>query len=472
MDYAKIAKDVLVHIGGKDNIEGAAHCATRLRIVLRDNDKIDMKALDKIDGIKGAFVNGGQLQLIFGVGAVNEAYKAFVKEAGIQEMSLSDVKNEVEKNMNPFQKVIKIISDIFVPTIPALLPTALLMGMNNLLTQKGLFIAGKSLLDVYPQMAGFAGMVNLMSTAAFAFLPILIAYSATKRFGGNPILGLVLGFIMVHPDLANAYAVGSGSVIPKAWSLFGYKVTQVGYQGAVIPAILGAWVLANMEKRFNKIIPEVLRLFLVPLLSIFISGFAMFLVLGPLGREIGNLITWSVTGLYETFGVLGAFVFTGFQQAIVVTGIHHTFGAVELQLLAEKGFNPIQPLFAAAVASQAGAVLGVLIARKDDAKFKQLGSTAFVSALLGITEPAIFGITLRHRWPFICGMISAAFAGAYMYLTGVKAIGMGATGIPGLPIVAVGGHLNYIIGNLIAIVLAAALVVIYNKVKKPSWEQE
>lgn len=470
MDYSKSAEKVLEHIGGKDNVEGAAHCATRLRIVVKDNSKVDIKAIENVEGVKGAFVNGGQIQVIFGVGAVNEAYKFFIKEAGIQDMSLSDVKNETEKKMNPFQKFIKMISDIFVPIIPALLSTALLMGINNILTQKGMFIQGKSLLEAYPGIAGFAGMINLMSTAAFTFLPILISYSATKRFGGTPILGLVLGCIMVHPDLANAYSVGSGSLTPKTWSLFGLTVSQVGYQGAVIPSILGAWILANIEKRANKIIPESLRLFFVPLITIMLSGFAMFLVLGPIGREMGNGITWAVTTMYETFGALGAAVFSALHQAIVVTGIHHTFQAVEMQLLSERGFDPLQPFFSVAAAAQGGAVLGVLIARKNDTKFKQLGSTAFVSALLGITEPAIFGVTLRYRWPFICGAIAAGVGGAYMYIAGVKAIGMGATVIPGLALIDVGGHLQYIIGNVLAVVLGAVLVLAYYKTKKPSWE--
>lgn len=469
--YLQTVKELLKLVGGKENIQGAAHCATRLRLVLHDNEKADTKAIGQLDHVKGSFIAGDQLQIIIGAGTVNDVYAVFVKEAGIQGMSLGDVKQQSTQKQNAFQRSIKALSDVFVEIIPGLLAAALLMGVTGLLSQQGIF-GEQSVVEMYPSIAGFNRFISIMSTGIFTILPLLVVYSATKRFGGNPVLGLVLGAIMLHPDLANAYAVGSGSVQPEVISIFGLKVSLVAFQGGIIIALMMGLVVAKLDQYFSKKVPDMIKLFLAPFLTIVVSGFLLFTIIGPLGRLLSDGITGGLMWAVENLGIFGFMLFAGVQQVVVITGLHHVIGAVEAQLIADTGFNFIMPLMSVALMGQGGAVLGYTFALWKNKKAKQIGISAFGSTLFGISEPALFGVNVKYKFPLVMGCIGGAIGGAYVYLTGVKALGFGATALPGFAIVAAqeGGHLNYVIANVLALAIGAILTAVYIKVKKPAMD--
>lgn len=465
--YKSISEKLLGHIGGKDNIQGVAHCATRLRIVLEDNDKADIKEIEKIDLVKGVFIAGDQLQIIFGAGTVNDVYDVFAETSGTKKMSLGDAKATSAKKQNMFQRSIKSLSDVFVDIIPGLLAAALLMGITSLLSQKGIFGA-QSVIEMYPTLAGFNRFIQIASTGIFTILPLLVAYSSTKRYGGSPVLGLVIGAIMLHPDLANAYAAANGSVKPEVINLFGLNVQLVGFQGGIIIALMIGFVTAQLDKFFNKKIPDMIKLFCAPILTVIVSTFLLFTIIGPLGRGLAYLVTSSLLWATNNLGIFGYMLFAGIQQIIVITGLHHVIGAVEAQLIADTGRNFIMPLMSVALISQGGAVLGFLALNWKDDKAKQICISAFGSVLFGISEPAIFGVTLKNKFPLIAGCLGGALGGAVVYLTKVTAVGFGATAIPGLTIVAAenNGHIHYIIAHLVALVSGCMFTIIYGKLKK------
>ncbi|MBT2639741.1 PTS transporter subunit EIIC [Bacillus sp. ISL-39] len=469
--YLPTVQQILRLIGGKENLHGAAHCATRLRLVLKDNSLADTKAIGNLDYVKGSFVAGDQLQIIIGAGTVNDVYAVFTEEAGIKEMSLGDVKEQSAQKQNAFQRGIKALSDVFVEIIPGLLAAALLMGVTGLLSQQGIF-GEQSVVEMYPAIAGFNRFIAIMSTGIFTILPLLVVYSATKRFGGNPVLGLVLGAIMLHPDLANAYLVGNGTVEPEIISIFGLKVSLVAFQGGIIIALMMGLVVAKLDQFFSRKVPDIIKLFLAPFLTIVVAGFLLFTAVGPLGRLLADAITSGLMWSVDNLGIVGFMLFAGIQQVIVITGLHHVIGAVEAQLIADTGFNFIMPLMSVALMGQGGAVLGYTLALWKNEKARQIGVSAFASTLFGISEPALFGVNVKYKFPLIMGMIGGALGGAYVYITGIKALGFGATAVPGFAIVAAqgGGHVNYVIANLLALAVGAILTVAYLKVKKPILE--
>ena len=447
-------------------MQGAAHCATRLRLILNNNDRADLKAIEKIDLVKGVFIAGDQLQIIFGAGTVNNVYDSFIEETGKGEMSLGEVKAVASQKQNWFQKSIKSLSDVFVEIIPGLLAAALLMGITGLLSQQGIF-GEQSIVEMYPALAGLNRFIQIASTGIFTILPLLVAYSATKRYGGSPVLGLVIGAIMLHPDLANAYSAANGSVEPEVINLFGLKVELVAFQGGIIIALMMGFVTAKLDKFFNKKIPDMVKLFLSPISTVIVATFLLFTIIGPIGRELANIVTTSLLWSTENLGILGYMLFAGIQQIIVITGLHHVIGAVEAQLIADTGRNFIMPLMSIALIAQGGAVLGYLYLKWKDDKTKQICISSFGSVLFGISEPAIFGVTLKNKFPLIAGCLAATLGGAYIYITKVSAIGFGATAIPGLAIVAAenNGHLNYLIAHLIALLAGAIFTILYGKVK-------
>ena len=465
--YKKISEELLKNIGGKDNIQGVAHCATRLRIVLQDNAKADLKAIENIDLVKGVFIAGDQLQIIFGAGTVNNVYDVFTENTGTKKMSLGDAKATSMQKQNAFQKAIKSLSDVFVDIIPGLLAAALLMGITSLLSQEGIFGA-KSVVEMYPAFAGFNRFVSIASTGIFTILPLLVAYSSTKRYGGSPVLGLVMGAIMLHPELANAYDAAKGAVTPETINLFGLNVQLVGFQGGIIIALMIGFITAQLEKFFNKKIPDMIKLFCVPMLTVMISTFLLFTIIGPVGRELASMITSSLLWVTVNLGIFGYMFFAGIQQIIVITGLHHVIGAVEAQLIADTGKNFIMPLMSVALMGQGGAVLAFLLLNWKDNKAKQICISSFGSVLFGISEPAIFGVTLKNKFPLIAGCLGGAIGGAVIYLTNVYAIGFGATAIPGLTIIAAqgSGHLYYIIAHLAALIAGVVFTVIYGKIRK------
>lgn len=305
MSYKQSAKEILQAIGGEENLEAMAHCATRLRLVLKDESIVDEKALGEMDVVKGTFSTGGQYQIIVGSGTVNKVFAELEKLTGKEASTTSEVKDQGNQRMNPLQRFVKMLSDIFVPIIPAIVAGGLLMGLNNILTAPGLFYDGKSLIEVHDQFKGLAGMINIFANAPFTLLPILIGFSATKRFGGNPFLGAALGMILVHPELMNAYeypkAMEAGKAIPH-WDLFGLHINQVGYQGQVLPMLAASYILAKLERGLRKVIPTVLDNLLTPLISIFVTAFVTFLFVGPITRTLGYWLSDGLTWLYDCVG--------------------------------------------------------------------------------------------------------------------------------------------------------------------------
>ncbi|CAC5942626.1 PTS system, sucrose-specific IIB component / PTS system, sucrose-specific IIC component [Staphylococcus aureus] len=472
MNYKQSAEDILNAIGGEENLDAMAHCATRLRLVLNDESLVNEEALNNMDVVKGTFSTGGQYQIIIGSGTVNKVFSELEKLTGKEASTTSEVKAQSAKNMNPVQRFVKMLSDIFVPIIPAIVAGGLLMGLNNILTAKDLFFSGKSLIDVYSQFAGLAEMINVFANAPFTLLPILIGFSAAKRFGGNPFLGAALGMILVHPSLMSAYdfpkAVEAGKAIPY-WDVFGLHINQVGYQGQVLPMLVAAYILASIEKGLRKVIPTVLDNLLTPLLSIFITAFLTFSFVGPITRQLGYWLSDGLTWLYEFGGAIGGLIFGLLYAPIVITGMHHSFIAVETTLIAatKTGGSFIFPIATMSNVAQGGAAIAAFFIIKQNKKLKGVASAAGISALLGITEPAMFGVNLKLRYPFIGAIVGSGIGSAYIAFFKVKAIALGTAGLPGFisinPVHA--GWLHYFVGMTISFIVAITVTLILSKRK-------
>lgn len=466
MDYKKISQEILANIGGKENIENAAHCVTRLRLVLKDTTKFDKEALSKIEGTKGVFLNSGQLQIIFGTGTVEKVFAAFSQEAGIKEVSLNDIKSVGMKKENIFKQGFKVFSDILIPIVPAFVGAALILGIKSILTTAGLFGMENSLADQFEMIAGFAAFLNVVAST-FAFLPLLVTYSAVKRFGGNPVFGIVLGCTMLFPTLMDANVFALGKETPEYWNLLGFSVPAVGFQGGVFPAILTSWFLAKAEKFFYKVVPQVVTFILVPALTLISSGLALFLVFGPIGNMLGQGLGAIIDFLYISCGPFGAFVFAGALQPLVVTGTQHAIQGIEASLVAQTGFNYIQPLWSVSIIAQGGGAIGMYLLAKKHSKDREIAVSSFIPTLFGISEPAIFAVNLKDSSiPFLCSILGAGLAGAYMKIFDVKAIGFALTGLPGLTIVNPPALPHYIIGNLLAFSLPIIFILVTNKMKK------
>ncbi len=444
--YERISTELTKLVGGRENIQGVAHCATRLRIVLKDNDLADLKAIEDVDLAKGVFVAGDQVQIIFGAGLVNDVYEVFAEQNNMKNMSLSDLKTEANKKMNPLQRIIKALSDVFVDIMPGILAAALLTGLSGVLGNLDFVKASDTLY-------GINRLINISSGAIFGFLPLAVAYSACKRFGGRPILGIVMGCIMLSDSLANAYSAAQGTVEVTTLHIFGLGVQLVGFQGGIIVALLMGFVTAKLDQFFEKKVPEVIRLLLSPLLTTLVGALLLFTVIGPVGRGLSSGITNALVWMTQNLGAVGYGVFAGLQQLVVITGLHHIFGAIEAQLLADTGRNFLNPLMSVAIIAQGGAVLGYLVLHRKNVKVRELCVPSFISVLFGITEPALFGINLRYRFPIIGGCIGGAFGGIIVYMTNLAAVGFGTTVIPGIALAdpAGNGYVNYIVAHIIAI---------------------
>lgn len=458
MDYAKIASLVIKNVGGKSNIKSVAHCATRLRFQLRDNSLRNEEAISDIEGVKGVFLTQSQFQIIFGSGTVNLVCAEVQKQLGTLEEKNDD---KDEEKGNPIQRFIKMLSDIFVPIIPAIVAGGLLMGLNNLLTSP--LIHGQAVIALFPQWQGLASAINTFANAPFVFLPVLIGFSATKKFGGNPFLGAAMGMIMVHPDLLNAYQIGIAD--PPMWNIFGFQIAAIGYQGTVLPVLAVSWILANIEKRLRKVTPSWLDNLTTPLLSILVTSFLTFIFVGPVLREAGNLLAAGITWLYNTLGPVGGALF-GFAYApITMTGMHHSFIAIETQLLADSVHTGGSFIFSTASmnnVAQGAAVLAVLLLTKND-KMKSICSASGISALLGITEPAMFGVTLKLKYPFYAAMTGSAVGSAYLAGTKTLAQALGAAGLPGFISMKPDHYLNFAIGLILSMSVSFALTFVFWK---------
>lgn len=467
MDYKKVAQEINEALG-KDNLQAAAHCATRLRLVLKDSSKVNQVALDNMDAVKGTFEVNGQFQIIIGAGDVDKVYKELVALTSVKEVSTSEAKEEAtaDKKQNPVMSFIKVLSDIFVPIVPALVAGGLLMALNNVLTAENLF-GPQSVVQMYPVLEDYAGIINLLASAPFAFLPILVGFSATKRFGGNPYLGAAMGMAMVMPDLVNGYgvanAIADGSMT--YWHILGMDVAQAGYQGSVLPVLAVSWILATLEKFFHKRISNAFDFTFTPMLAIIITGFLTFTFVGPIMRGVSDGLTDGLVWLYDTTGAVGLGVFGLFYSPIVITGLHQSFPAIETTLLAEvakTGGSFIFPVASMANVAQGGAALAIMLLTKNE-KQKSLATSASISALLGITEPAIFGVNLKLKFPFFCAMIASGVASAFIGLFHVLAVAMGPASVIGFISIAPKSIPYFMIGIVISVVVAFVTTYVYGK---------
>lgn len=444
MDYAKCAKEIYETLGGRDNLVSAAHCATRLRLVTVDNGKIDMKKLEDIDGVKGVFSNNGQLQLIIGTGTVNKVYEEFLNVSGMTAATKEDVKAAAAAQQPVFKRMIKALGDVFVPILPAIVASGLMMGLVEAL--------GKAI----PSFAGsdWYGILDLMANTAFTFLPILIAVSAARVFGGNIFLGAVIGMIMIHPSLVNAWSVGSmdAAEIP-VWRLFGFfPIRQVGYQGHVIPVIIAVWIMCKVEKWLHKHVPEMIDLFVTPLCTVLLTAFITLGLIGPIFSTAESYVLEFAGWIITVGHGVGAMIMGALYPLTVVCGIHHMYNVIEAGMLsAAEGLNIWMPIASAANFAQGAACLAVGLKAKN-MKTKSVAIPSSLSAALGITEPAIFGVNLRFVKPLICGMIGGAAGALLGSIFHIGATSYGVTGLPGFLIT-----LDYTLQY--AIVLAVAFIV-------------
>lgn len=421
MDYAKCAKEIFDTVGGRSNLVSAAHCATRLRLVTVDNSKIDMKKLENINGVKGVFSNNGQLQLIIGTGTVNKVYDEFLKVSGMTAATKEEVKAAAAAKQPVFKRMIKALGDVFVPILPAIVASGLMMGLVEAL--------GKAM----PAFAGsdWYGILDLFSNTAFTFLPILIAVSAARVFGGNIFLGAVIGMIMIHPNLINAWSVASmdAADIP-VWHLFGFSIRQVGYQGHVIPVIIAVWIMCKLENWLHKHVPEMIDLFVTPLCTVLITGFLTIGLIGPVFSTAETYVLEFASWIITVGHGIGAMIMGAIYPLTVVCGIHHMYNVIEAGMLASDGLNIWMPIASAANFAQGAACLAVGLKARNY-KTKSISIPSALSAALGITEPAIFGVNLRFMKPFVCGMAGGAVGALLGSIFHIGATSYGVTGIPG-----------------------------------------
>lgn len=467
-EFNRAARQIAEAVGGIENIEAATHCVTRLRFALIDETKVNQKMLDAIDIVKGSFAVNGQFQVVIGQGTVNKVYAELVKETGMGEASKDDVKKAAAQKMNPLQRAVKTLADIFIPILPAIVTAGLLMGLNNILTAEGIFYSAKSIVQVYPQWADLANMINLIAGTAFAFLPALIGWSAVKRFGGSPLLGIVLGLMLVHPDLLNAWGYGAAEQsgdIP-VWNLFGLEVQKVGYQGQMLPILLASYLLARLELFLTKRTPEGIQLLVVAPVTLLVIGFLSFVIIGPITFAIGNALTAGLIAVFGQFSAIGGLLYGGLYSALVITGMHHTFLAVDLQLIGSKlGGTFLWPMLALSNIAQGSAALAMMLITKDK-KQRGLSLTAGISAYLGITEPVIFGVNLRCKFPFVIAMISSGIAGMFISVKGVLASSVGVGGVPGIFSIMSQYWGPFAIGMLIVLILPFAGTYGYARLKR------
>ena len=464
MDYRKTAQDILDQVGGSKNIVSAAHCATRLRLVIADNSKADKGAIENIDGVKGVFEASGQLQIILGTGTVNKVFDEFIAIAGITASSKAEAKEAAAQKQNVFMRAIKLLGDIFVPIIPAIVASGFLMGIMNSLD----FMINNGFLSMDTSSSIYV-FANLFSNTAYTFLQILIAFSAAKAFGANPYLGAVIGMIMINPALQNAYTVATEGVQQTQSVFFGlYDIDMVGYQGHVIPVVIAVWLLSVIEKKLHKIVPEVLDLFVTPLVSVFVTGYLTLSIIGPVFVWAENAVLGGIQWLLTLPLGIGSLIMGGLYAPTVVTGIHQMYTAIDIGQIAQYGVTYWLPLASAANVAQGAAALAVALKSKDK-KIRSLALPSSLSAFMGITEPAIFGVNLRFFKPFIAGCIGGGCGALYASLVHLGAKGTGVTGIFGI-LLCLEQPVQYVIEMAIAVGVAFAVSFIMYKDQKPKAE--
>ncbi len=437
MEPMKIAQEVLSHLGGRDNLESAAHCATRLRLVVKDMTLVNVAAIENLDDVKGCFTTDGQFQIILGSGLVNKVYRHMTSEGEIQAATTSEVKRAAMKKLNPLQRLARTMSNVFVPIIPAIVASGLMMGTLGM-AKTFQWVSGDS---------GLFMVMDMFANTAFVFLPVLVAFSAAKEFDANPFLAAALGGIMIHPALQNAWTLGGG--IEKTIEVFGVSIGMVGYQGTVLPVLFAVWVMGGIERTVRRFVPNALDIIVTPFTTIVLTGLITLAAIGPAGRFLGNGISTTLALVYDQAGLLAGLLFGGLYSTIVITGVHHSFHAFEAELIKNVGRNFLLPIWSMANVAQGGAALAVYFKTRDE-KIKAIAIPAATSCLLGITEAAIFGVNLRLGRPFIAAAIGGALGGAYVVFMKVGMTAVGLTGIPGLSIVQPASAVHYLIGMALA----------------------
>ena len=439
----RVAKLIWKYVGGAGNVRSAEHCATRLRLIVNDKTLIDEKAIENIDGVKGQFFAAAQYQIILGTGFVDKVYDAFIAGTNLAAAAASG-KQEAYEQMTPLQKVSRTLGDVFVPVIPVLVATGLFMGLRGMAQSLGIGM-NENLIR----------MSQILTDTAFAFLPALVCWSTMNRFGGTPVIGIVLGLMLVAPQLPNAYAIAAGDAVPLSMEIFGIPIPVVGYQGSVLPALVLGIFAARLQKWFKTFVPDIVDLIVTPFLTLLVSMLLGLLVIGPIMHTLEIVIFGAVRTFLELPYGIGGFVVGGLHQVIVVFGVHHVFNALEVQLLASTGVDPFNAIITGAIVAQGGAAVAVA-ARTHNAKKRALDISSAVPAFLGITEPAIFGINLRFMRPFICGLAGGACAGAAAGFLHLAGTGMGITVLPGTLLYL--DHLPaYILVNIVGFAVAFGL---------------
>ncbi len=462
MDYKQTASEILTKIGGKENLVSAAHCATRLRLVIADNAKCSKQALEDVDGVKGVFEASGQLQLIIGTGTVNKVYDEFIALAGVSAASKEEVKQAAASKANPFQRFIKTLGDIFVPIIPAIVASGFLMGIMESLN----FLINNGYLNLSTENALFV-LANMFSNTAYVFLPVLIGFSAAKVFGGNPFLGGVIGMIMVHPNLQNAWTMTGG--VEQYLDVFGlWQVPYVGYQGHVISVMIAVFVMCVIEKALHKRVPAMLDLFVTPLVSVFVTGFLTMTVIGPVFNTVESSIINGIQALIAIPFGIGSLIMGALYAPTVVSGIHHMYSIIDLGQIQQFGVTYWLPLASAANIAQGAAALAVSLKTRDG-KLKSMALPSSLSAFMGITEPAIFGVNLRFFKPFVCACIGGGIGAMFASITGLGASGTGVTGIFGV-LLCLNDPVKYILMFIIAAASSFALTWLFGYKDTPKAE--
>ena len=465
--YINDAKELLHLVGGRENIAAVSHCITRMRFVLNDPKKADIQKIEAMKVVKGSFTQAGQFQVIIG-NTVSDFYNDFIAVAGIEGVSKDAVKSAAKQNQNIVQRIMTALAEIFAPLIPAIIVGGLILGFRNCIDSLYLFENGtKTLCDISQFWSGVDHFLWLIGEAVFHMLPVGICWSVTKKMGTTQMLGIVLGLTLVSGQLLNAYAVAGTAAadIPK-WDFGFVQVDMIGYQAQVIPAILAAFTLVYLEKFFRKICPAVISMIVVPFCSLVLSVMAAHFVLGPIGWKIGSVISSvvyaGITGpLRIVFGAIFGFVYA----PLVITGLHHMSNAIDLQLIADFGGTMLWPMIALSNIAQGSAVLGMIYLQKNDAKAQEVNIPSCISCYLGVTEPAMFGVNLKHSYPFICGMIGSACASIVCVATKSTANAIGVGGLPGILSMQPQSMLTFAICMLIAVAVPFVLTVMVGKKK-------
>ena len=465
--YTNDAKELLHLVGGRENIAAVSHCITRMRFVLNDPKKADIQKIEAMKVVKGSFTQAGQFQVIIG-NTVSDFYNDFIAVAGIEGVSKDAVKSAAKQNQNVVQRIMTALAEIFAPLIPAIIVGGLILGFRNCIDSLYLFENGtKTLCDISQFWSGVDHFLWLIGEAVFHMLPVGICWSVTKKMGTTQMLGIVLGLTLVSGQLLNAYAVAGTAAadIPK-WDFGFVQVDMIGYQAQVIPAILAAFTLVYLEKFFRKICPAVISMIVVPFCSLVLSVMAAHFVLGPIGWKIGSVISSvvyaGITGpLRIVFGAIFGFVYA----PLVITGLHHMSNAIDLQLIADFGGTMLWPMIALSNIAQGSAVLGMIYLQKNDAQAQEVNIPSCISCYLGVTEPAMFGVNLKHSYPFICGMIGSACASIVCVATKSTANAIGVGGLPGILSMQPQSMLTFAICMLIAVAVPFVLTVMVGKKK-------